>query len=94
MNAEVFGVSPDSAKSHQKFRAKHALPYRLLVDEEHRLADSYGIWKEKKLYGMKYMGVERTTVIVGRDGRVARIFPKVQVAGHVEEVESAVRELA
>ena len=56
MNAEVFGVSPDSAKSHQKFRAKYALPYRLLVDEEHRLADSYGIWKEKKLYGMKYMG--------------------------------------
>ena len=94
MDAVVMGVSPDSGKSHQKFRRKYELPYPLLVDEEHRLADAFGIWKEKSLYGVKYMGVERTTVIVGRDGRVARIFPKVQVAGHVEEVESAVRELA
>ena len=94
MNAEVFGVSPDSAKSHRKFREKYGLPYNLLVDEEHRLADAFGFWKEKTLYGVKYMGVERTTVIVGRDGRVARIFPKVQIAGHVQEVESAVRELA
>jgi peroxiredoxin Q/BCP len=65
----------------------------LLVDEGHRLADAFGIWKEKTLYGVKYMGVERTTVIIGRDGRVARIFPKVQIAGHVQEVEKAVREL-
>ena len=87
-------MSPDSRKSHQKFKKKYELPYLLLVDEEHRLADAFGIWKEKNLYGVKYMGVVRTTVIVGRDGRVARIFPKVQVAGHVQEVESAVRELA
>jgi peroxiredoxin Q/BCP len=94
MDAVVMGVSPDSAKSHQKFKKKYELPYLLLIDEEHRLADAFGIWKEKSLYGVKYMGVERTTVIVGRAGRVARIFPKVQVAGHVQEVESAVRELA
>ena len=89
----VMGVSPDSAKSHQKFKKKYELPYLLLVDEGHRLAEAFGIWKEKNLYGVKYMGVERTTVIVGRDGRVARIFPKVQIAGHVQEVEAAVREL-
>ncbi len=94
MDAVVMGVSPDSVKSHQKFKKKYELPYLLLVDEEHRLADAFGIWKEKNLYGVKYMGVERTTVLVGRDGRVARIFPKVQIAGHVQEVESAVRELA
>ncbi len=87
------GVSPDSAKSHQKFKIKYGLPYLLLVDEGHRLAEAFGIWKEKNLYGVKYMGVERTTVIVGREGRVARIFPKVQIAGHVQEVESAVRQL-
>jgi peroxiredoxin Q/BCP len=87
------GVSPDSAKSHQKFKRKYELPYLLLVDEGHRLAEAFGIWKEKNLYGVKYMGVQRTTVIVGRDGRVARIFPKVQIDGHVQEVESAVRAL-
>jgi len=87
------GVSPDSAQSHRKFKTKNRLPYLLLVDEGHRLADAFGIWQEKSLYGVKYMGVVRTTVIVGRDGRVAKIFPKVQVAGHVEEVESALRAL-
>ena len=86
-------MSPDSAKSHQKFKRKYELPYPLLVDEGHRLAEAFGIWKEKNLYGVKYMGVQRTTVIVGRDGRVARIFPKVQIDGHVQEVESAVRAL-
>ena len=67
MNAVVLGVSPDSVKSHQKFRAKYALPYNLLVDEEHRLADAYDIWKEKILFGVKYMGVERSTVIIDCD---------------------------
>ena len=68
MNAEVFGVSPDSAKSHRKFREKYGLPYNLLVDEEHRLADAFGFWKEKTLYGVKYMGVERSTFVIGPDG--------------------------
>jgi thioredoxin-dependent peroxiredoxin len=89
----VLGVSPDSVESHRKFKAKHALPYPLLVDEGHRLADAYGIWKEKSLYGVKYMGVERTTIVIGRDGRIARIFPRVKIPGHVEAVEEAVRGL-
>ena len=89
----MIGVSPDSVESHRKFKKKNALPYRLLADEGHRLADAFEIWKEKSLYGQKYMGVERTTVIIDRKGRVARIFPKVQIPGHVEEVERAVREL-
>ena len=84
------GVSPDSAESHRKFKAKHGLPYKLLVDEGHQLADAFGIWKEKSLYGVKYMGVERTTVIIDAEGRIARIFPKVQIPGHVQEVERAV----
>jgi thioredoxin-dependent peroxiredoxin len=89
----VLGVSPDGLDSHRKFKQKYNLPYNLLVDEGHHLADAYGIWKEKSLYGLKYMGVERTTVIIGRDGRIARIFPKVKVPGHVQEVETAVRAL-
>ena len=89
----MIGVSPDSVESHRKFKKKNALPYRLLADEGHRLADAFEIWKEKSLYGQKYMGVERTTVIIDRKGRVGRIFPKVQIPGHVEEVERAVREL-
>jgi peroxiredoxin Q/BCP len=94
MDAVVLGVSPDSIESHRKFKRKYSLPYPLLVDEGHRLAEAYGIWKEKTLYGVKYMGVERTTVIIGRDGRVEKIFPKVQLDGHVEAVEEEVRRLS
>ena len=93
MNAVVFGVSPDSRKSHQNFRKKYGLPYNLLVDQGHRLCDAYGIWKEKTLFGVNYMGVERTTVVIDSSGRVAKIFPKVQIDGHVEEVEAAVSNL-
>lgn len=93
MNAVVFGVSPDSRKSHEKFRKKYGLPYNLLVDEEHRLCDAFGIWQEKTLYGVKYMGVVRTTVVIDSSGRVAKIFPKVQIDGHVEEVEAFVAKL-
>lgn len=93
MNAVVMGVSPDDMKSHQKFKKKYDLPFRLLVDEGHKLADTYGIWKEKNLYGVKYMGVERTTVIIDKQGRIAKIFHKVQVPGHVEEVAAAVADL-
>ena len=93
MNAAVFGVSADSRKSHEKFRKKYELPYNLLVDEDHHLSDAYGIWKEKKLYGVTYMGVERTTVVIDSRGRIAKIFPKVQVDGHVEGVQAAVAAL-
>ena len=89
----VLGVNPDSLDSHRKFKQKYELPYRLLSDEGHRLADAFGIWKEKSMYGLKFMGVERTTVIIDREGRLARIFPGVKIPGHVEEVEKAVREL-
>jgi len=94
IDAVVLGVSPDSLESHRKFKRKYQLPFRLLSDEGHRLADAFGVWKEKSMYGLKFMGIERTTVIIDRKGRVARIFPKVKVPGHVEEVEKAVRELA
>ena len=89
----VLGVSPDSLDSHRKFKQKYELPYRLLSDEGHRLADAFGIWKEKSMYGLKFMGVERTTVIIDRKGNVARIFSRVKIPGHVQEVEEAVRGL-
>jgi len=92
-DAQVIGVSPDRVASHQKFKKKYALPFRLLADEDHKLADQFGVWKEKSMYGRTYMGIERTTVLLDRNGRVARIFPKVRVPGHVEEVEAALREL-
>jgi len=92
-DAQVIGISPDSVKSHQKFKTKYSIPFTLLADEKHELADEFGVWKEKSMYGRKYMGIERTTVLVDRNGRVARIFPKVKVEGHVDEVESALREL-
>ena len=69
----MLGVSPDDIDSHRKFKKKYDLPYKLLVDENHRLADAFGVWKEKSLYGRKYMGIERTTVILDKNGRVARI---------------------
>jgi peroxiredoxin Q/BCP len=93
VDAVVIGVSPDSLESHRKFKNKYQLPYRLLSDEGHKVADSFGVWKEKSMYGRKYMGIERTTVIIDRKGRVARIFPKVKIPGHIQEVEKAVREL-
>ena len=89
----VLGVSPDDIESHRKFKKKHELPYQLLVDEGHKLADAFGIWKEKSMYGRKYMGVERTTVLIDRNGEVAKIFPKVEIAGHVQQVVEAVRDL-
>lgn len=93
IDAVVIGVSPDSLESHRKFKTTFELPYLLLSDENHQLADNFGIWKEKSMYGRKYMGFERTTVIVDRKGRVARIFPKVKIPGHIQGVEKTVREL-
>ena len=93
IDAEVIGVSPESIESHRKFKKKYQLPFRLLADESHKLADAFGVWKEKSMYGRNYMGIERTTAIIDRQGRVARIFPKVRVPGHVQEVEAALRDL-
>jgi peroxiredoxin Q/BCP len=93
VDAVVVGVSPDSPDSHRKFKKKYSLPFRLLSDKSHKVAEAFGVWKEKSMYGRNYMGIERTTIVIDRKGRVARIFPKVKVAGHAAEVESAVREL-
>lgn len=93
-NARIIGVSPDSIESHRKFKTKYELPFQLLADEQRQLANAFGVWKEKSMYGRKFMGIERTTVIVDADGRVARIFPRVSVPGHVGQVEEALRELA
>lgn len=87
--AEVVGVSADSLSSHDKFRAKHGLSFPLASDESKGALQAYGVWVEKSMYGRKYMGVERTTVLIGPDGRIARIWPKVKVPGHAEEVLAA-----
>ncbi|KUG27055.1 thiol peroxidase, bcp-type [hydrocarbon metagenome] len=82
----VLGVSPDSVDSHKKFSDKYELPFILLSDENIKVLHDYGVWKEKSMYGRKYMGVERTTVIIDETGIIRKIFPKVKVNGHVEEV--------
>ena len=91
--AVVLGVSPDPVKSHVKFKAKYALPFTLLADTEHAVAEAYGVWKEKSMYGRKYMGVERTTFVIDREGRVAHVFEKVKPAGHAEAVAAVVADL-
>lgn len=91
--ATVLGISPDTSASHAKFAGKHSLPFTLLADVEKTVCEAYGVWKEKSMYGRKYMGVERTTFVVDRDGKIARLFPKVKVPGHAEAVLDAVREL-
>jgi len=93
LNAVVLGISPDDVKSHQKFRAKYELPYSLLADTEHAVADAYGVWKEKSMYGRKYWGNERTTILIDRDGRVARVFEKVKPDGHAAEVAEALEQV-
>lgn len=84
--AVVLGVSPDSPASHRKFREKYDLPFTLLADEAHEVAEQYGVWKEKSMYGRKYWGNERTTYVIGEDGRIVRVLPKVKPAEHAGEV--------
>lgn len=91
--AVVIGVSPDNEARHAKFTAKHKLPFTLLADVEHAVAEKYGAWGEKTLYGKKFMGIIRSTFLIGADGKVAKVWPKVKVAGHVDEVLAAVKEL-
>jgi len=85
----VLGVSPDPVKAQAKFRTKFDLPFTLLADEEHAVAEKYGVWVEKSMYGKKYMGVERSTFIINKEGKIAKIFPKVKPAGHAAEVLAA-----
>lgn len=92
--AEVIGVSPDSVKSHDKFRDKHGLEVILLADEEKAAIEAYGVWAEKKMYGRSYMGVERSTFLIGKDGKIRRAWRGVKVPGHVDEVLEAVKSLS
>jgi peroxiredoxin Q/BCP len=84
--AVVIGVSADSVASHKKFADKYALTFPLLSDEKKEMVKKYGVWKEKSMYGKKYMGIERTTFVIDGKGVISHIFPKVKVDGHVEEV--------
>jgi thioredoxin-dependent peroxiredoxin len=88
--AVILGISPDPVKSHVKFKAKYELPFTLIADEEQVALQAYDIWKEKSMYGRKYMGVERTTFVIDPDGRIAKVFEKVKPAGHAEEVMAAI----
>ena len=89
----VYGISRDSLASHDKFMVKKSLAVPLLSDEASDVCERYGVWKEKSMYGKTFMGIERTTVLIGADGRVARVWPKVKVPGHAEEVLEAARKL-
>lgn len=87
--AVVLGASTDSVSSHRKFKKDHGLNFPLVSDAEKKLVQSYGVWKEKSLYGRSYMGLERTTFLIDEQGRIAKIWPKVKVEGHFEEVLSS-----
>lgn len=91
--ADILGVSKDSVTRHEKFKAKHELQVRLASDEEGEVCEAYGVWKEKSMYGRKFMGIERSTFLIGPDGKIARVWRKVRVPGHVDEVLEAVRQL-
>lgn len=88
--AVVLGISPDSVKSHQKFKTKYELPFTLLADEDKVALQAYDIWKEKSMYGRKYMGVERTTFVINPEGVIAHVFEKVKPAGHAEQVMAVI----
>ncbi len=87
--AEIFGVSIDSSKSHEKFIAKYQLPFPLLSDPEKEIVNAYGVWVEKRMYGKKYMGAERTTFVIDEAGRIATVLRQVKPAEHVEQLRQA-----
>ena len=90
---EIVGVSADSPASHDKFKAKHDLGFPLASDEKLEMLEAYGVWTEKSMYGRKFMGFERTTILIGADGKIARIWRKVRVPSHAEEVLEAAKAL-
>ena len=92
-NAVIIGLSPDSVQSHKKFAEKFELPFILLSDENKKVLEKYGVWKEKSMYGRKYMGVERTTVLIDEKGIIRKIYPKVKVNGHVDQVSNDLKEI-
>jgi len=93
LDAEILGVSPDSAKSHRGFISKQNIGITLLSDPDHKVLESYGAWQKKSMYGREYMGVARSTFLIDPQGRLAHLWPKVKVKGHVEEVQKKLAEL-
>ena len=92
--AKVYGISPDSVESHVKFRDKYDLNFPLLADLDHKIADKYGAWREKNMYGKKSMGIQRSTFLIDSAGKVAKVWKRVKVDGHDEKVLEALAELA
>ena len=90
----MVGVSPDSPKAHRKFKTKYDLPYTLVADEDHAIAEQYGVWVRKSMWGKKYWGVARTTFVIGPDGRIAKVFENVKPDDHAADVADAVADLA
>jgi peroxiredoxin Q/BCP len=93
LNTQIIGVSKDSLKAHEKFRDKKNLNFPLLSDENSTMCEDYGVWKEKSMFGRKYMGIERTTFLVDEKGIILKIWQKVKVAGHVDDVLETIKEL-
>ena len=93
LNVTVFGISTDGPASHEKFREKYDLTFPLLSDEDHKVAEKYGVWVEKNMYGKKLMGIQRATFLVGKNGKLAEVWPKVKVDGHVDAVCAAIESL-
>lgn len=91
--ADIVGVSPDSIESHKKFKKKHDLGVTLAADEDRKVATAFGVWVEKSMYGKKYMGVERSTFLIDKSGKIAKSWRKVKVPGHAEDVLAAVKAL-
>jgi peroxiredoxin Q/BCP len=89
----IVGVSPDKSAAQSKFKSKFDLPFTLLADIEHKTAEDYGVWKEKSMYGKKYMGIERTTFLIDKAGALHKIFHKVKPEGHAEEVYAVLQEM-
>lgn len=86
LNAEIVGIAPDKTEAQARFASKYGLPFTLLPDLDHSIAEAYGVWKQKSMYGRTHMGIERTTFVIDPAGKIEKIFPKVKVANHVAEV--------
>ena len=93
VGAWVVGVSPDGVLSHTKFKKKYALPFPLVADTEHEVAERYGVWREKTMFGNRYMGIVRTTFLLDAEGRIAHVFEKVKASGHADEVARTLKTL-
>lgn len=92
LDAVILGISPDPIQKHEKFIEKHGLPFLLLADEDHSVAESYDVWKLKKNFGKEYLGIERSTFVINKEGKVMKEWRKVKVKGHVEEALQFVKE--